>query len=195
MLQRLWSFILVHGLLFLASSAIFLIQQGGTLENRLFILALFLLGAAVVQGVIVGYRMKKNGWKKGFSGGSITALLDLVLFFFIIRSPDASLEVYVAILALWAAVMGLSLLFHFGVRKPIRAHMTAAGIAFLILGGYLLLNMSDPKGLSYELLGILSLIFSVFLIYVAFQFKGLKKTEDSQEPTDDSQQEETEKEF
>lgn len=176
-LQRLWTFVFIHGLLFMASSAVFLIHQGGSLDNRLFILAILLLSAGCIQGLVAWFKIKRQGWNSAWIGVILISLFDLALCGLILYAPDTSLKIYTAILATWAAGMGLSLLFHFGVKKPFRASMTAAGISFLILGGYLFLFMDDAKSLSYQLIGILSLVFAVFQIYVAFQLRSIKPKE------------------
>jgi|GEM_PF-2113853 len=181
-LQRLWAFVFVHGLLFLGASAVFLVQQGGTLDNRLFILSMLLLGAGVIQGIITWFKIKKSGWHSSWLSGILVFLIDILLGSLILYAPDESLQAYTIILAVWSAGMGLSLLFHFGVKKPIRASMTAAGISFIILGAYLFLYLDDAKSLGFQLLGILSLIFAVFLIYVSFQLKAIKAKEDSEKP-------------
>jgi len=183
-IQRLWTFVFIHGLLFMASSAVFLIQQGGSLDNRLFILAVLLLSAGVIQGVIAWFKIRKLGWSSSWIGIILISLFDLALGGLILYAPDESLKVYTAIIAIWAAGMGLSLLFHFGAKKTFRASMTAAGISFLILGGYLFLFLDDAKSLSYQLIGILSLVFAVFQIYVAFQLKAIKPKEKSIDEVD-----------
>lgn len=193
-LKRLWSLILTHGLIFLGSAVVFLIRPEGTSENRLAILAVLLLVAAVIQGIIL--------WQKKGSGVSwipsfLVIAADLTLGGLILYAPEESLRIYIIILALWSALMGLVLLLNFGVKKPFKASMTAAGITFFILGAYISMHISNPENLNIQLLGILSLIFAIYLIYVALQLRFQKsekiipaETEPSEEEEDSIKKEE-----
>ncbi len=170
-LKPFWSFLLSHGLIFFATGIIFLIRQGGSLNNPLFVLALLLFSAAVIQGVIL-WKQHKKGLR--WFPPLLVILSDVVLGALILYAPEESLRIFVLILIGWSALMAILLLAHFGVKRPFRAGMAAAGITFLIISIYMVLQLNDLETMDVRLLGILSLVFSVFLIYVALQLKFQK---------------------
>ncbi|HCS21332.1 MAG TPA: hypothetical protein DIW47_12360 [Bacteroidetes bacterium] len=171
-LKPFWSFLLSHGLIFFATGIIFLIRQGGSLNNPLFVMALLLFSAAVIQGVIL-WKQHKKGLR--WFPPLLVILSDVVLGALILYAPEESLRIFVLILIGWSALMAILLLAHFGVKRPFRAGMAAAGVTFLIISIYMVLQLDDLESMEDDrLLGILSLVFSVFLIYVALQLKFQK---------------------
>ena len=171
-LKPFWSFLLSHGLIFFATGIIFLIRQGGSLNNPLFVMALLLFSAAVIQGVIL-WKQHKKGLR--WFPPLLVILSDVALGALILYAPEESLRIFVLILIGWSALMAILLLAHFGVKRPFRAGMAAAGVTFLIISIYMVLQLDDLESMEDDrLLGILSLVFSVFLIYVALQLKFQK---------------------
>lgn len=170
-LKPFWSFLFSHGLIILATAVIFLIRQEDVVDDQIFVLALLLFAAAVVQSAIL--------WKKHSEGLAwfpplLVILTDVVVGILILYAPEESLRIYVWILTGWSALMAILLLAQFSIKHKLRAAIVVAGIAFLILSIYTGLQLKDLENLDTQLLGILSLVFSIFLIFVALQLRFYK---------------------
>ncbi|MBI1223280.1 MAG: hypothetical protein GC180_11800 [Bacteroidetes bacterium] len=166
-IYRLWSFVLIHAVIFLSSSTLYLVQRQDQSSTSLSYLALFFLAAALIQAGIIRFRFRKRGWQSALTGGLAVVLIDILAACYILYRPEQSFFIFTLILAVWSCCISLMLFLLRRTSGVMRAAVLSAAILFLLLASYLTYGAWHSAWLDSTLLHILSLLFSVFLLYLS----------------------------
>lgn len=161
-----------HALIPLSAAVLFLFGQEFLPADPLLFLAFPLLAAVVVL-VLIWW---KSNWSAHNWPGRLGLILaDLVLALWIFLQPEQSMQVFLIVLGVWAALIAVLLLWNYRKLAGLRAALILSGFLFLVISGYLFWQSTQAETMNLMFLGIVLGAFSLFLILISLQLRSKSK--------------------
>lgn len=137
-------------------------------------------GLILVVGGAIGLYVSINNMKqnKPYIVNLLSSLLSVLIGIFIVIYTRRSLEIFAAIIGIWAVIIGITqLIISFNLSKTSsqRKVLMVNSIITLIFGLILFFNPFESVVIIIFIVGVLALIFGAVLIYLATVIKSFEK--------------------
>lgn len=175
MKKSTWVVFLVNGLIALLFGLLMLFVAEATILKlvRIFGVVLFVAGLVMFY---FAYRNMKGG--KNYMIVMVEAIIAVLMGLIIAIAPGKSLNLFLTLVGIWAVVMGLlQIIATIRFRKKVSGHylFSANGIITLVFGILLIYSPMATLGSLITIIGILSLLAGIVMIYLGFKVKGIKE--------------------
>jgi uncharacterized membrane protein HdeD (DUF308 family) len=170
-----WVIFLVNGIIALLFGLLILFVGQATIISLVRIFGIVLLVAGIIL-FYYSYRSMKA--KKSYVMVMIEAIVGVVIGLIIAINPGQSLNLFLTLVGIWAAIMGLlQIIVAIRLRKKISNPMlfTFNGIITLVLGLLLFYSPMATLGTLLIIIGVLSVLAGILMIYLGFKVKGIRE--------------------
>jgi uncharacterized membrane protein HdeD (DUF308 family) len=159
---------LLFGLLLLFVSEVMILKL-----VRIFGVVLFLAGLVMFY---FSYRNMKTG--KSYMIVMVEAIFAVLIGLILTIAPGKSLNLFLTLIGIWAVIMGLiQIIMTIRLRKKVSQHylFSANGVITLVFGLLLIYSPMATLGSLITIIGILSVLAGIVMIYLGFKVKGIKE--------------------
>jgi len=175
MKKSTWIVFFVNGMIALLFGLMMLFVAEATILKlvRVFGVVLFVAGLVMFY---FSYRNMKGG--KSYMIVMAEAIIAVLIGLIIAIAPGKSLNLFLTLVGIWAVIMGLlQIITTIRLRKKVSQHylFSANGIITLVFGLLLIYSPMATLGSLITIIGILSVLAGVVMIYLGFKVKGIKE--------------------
>ena len=165
--QEFLGFLIIKALLAIGLGMAFLINPQGMVETFSYVIGAVLLLYGAME-VYKGIRMKKevDFGNLIIDDGVLNIVVGLVLLFW----PNLAPNLIMIILALWIILGGLIQLYIANKYKHQSGGRNLRGVLTIIIGLLILFNPSSSVQLVSMMIGALSLLYGIYMLYLIFNF-------------------------
>jgi uncharacterized membrane protein HdeD (DUF308 family) len=164
-------FLVIKALLAIGLGMGFLLNPEGMINTSSYIIGIVLIVYGVIES-IDGFKVKKdfNFGQLIISDGIGSIIFGAVLIFW----PNLGPSVVMVIIGLWILISSIIQLVIANKFKDKAGSRNVRGVLMLILGGLIIFNPSDSVQLVSMVIGGLSLIYGLYLLYKILRFANVK---------------------
>jgi uncharacterized membrane protein HdeD (DUF308 family) len=169
-----WVIFVTNGIIAILFGCLLLFVPGETILGLVRIFGIILLIAGIIMFYASYTTMKA---KKSYLLLMAEAIFAILLGLVIIINPGGSLSLFLILVGIWAAALGLlQIIISVQMRKKVANHMlfTLNGVITLVFGLLLFYNPMGTAKALVTIVGILALAAGILLIYLGFKVKAVK---------------------
>jgi uncharacterized membrane protein HdeD (DUF308 family) len=169
-----WVIFVTNGIIAILFGCLLLFVPGETILGLVRIFGIILLIAGIIMFYASYTTMKA---KKSYLLLMTEAIFAILLGLVIIINPGGSLSLFLILVGIWAAALGLlQIIISVQMRKKVANHMlfTLNGVITLVFGLLLFYNPMGTAKALVTIVGILALAAGILLIYLGFKVKAVK---------------------
>jgi uncharacterized membrane protein HdeD (DUF308 family) len=170
-----WVIFVVNGLIAVLFGLLLLLVAESTILKLVRVFGVVLLLAGVVM-FYFSFRNMKGG--KNYMMVMAEAIIAVLIGLVIAIAPGKSLNLFLTLLGIWAAIMGLlQIIMAIRMRKKVSQPylFSVNGIITLVFGLLLIYSPMATLGSLITLIGILSLVAGILMIYLGIKMKMVKE--------------------
>jgi uncharacterized membrane protein HdeD (DUF308 family) len=170
-----WIIFITNGVIALLFGLLLLLMKQATILGLVRIFGVVLLAAGLIM-FYFSYRNMKAG--KSYVIIMIEAVVAALIGLIIAINPGRSLNLFLTLLGVWAAIMGLlQIVFAVRMRKKVSQPFlfTLNGIITLVVGLLLFYSPRATFGTLTAIIGVLALAAGLLMIFLGIKLKGVKE--------------------
>lgn len=174
-----WWFLTINGIIAILFGILLLFFASGLIKTLMIWFGVVLLLSGVIMLLMALYNIRKNkkvGMLLFESVTSIAIALVIILF------PENSLAFFLILVGVWAIIVGVvQLITLLNIKTPVanKNLLLLTGLLTIAMGVILFFNPISFAEFLVKIIGGVSVILGIFMIYFSFVLKTLKQPEDS----------------
>lgn len=170
-----WFIFLINGLIAILFGVFILRVSQETMLKYVMYFGIFILACGLIL-IYFSYRNKKAN--KSYLLNMIMSVFALLIGLLIAINPGKSLDLFMTLIGIWAALMGLlQIILSVRMRKKVTNHylFSINGVITLVFGLLLFYSQMGTDVALSKVIGVLAVLAGVFLIYLSTKVKYVKE--------------------